>query len=361
MSERSVSKRAQPRGRAAGQGRARASWQATLRVLQAAAGVFASLSVGWLLAEGIFHVTGRPPALPAYLLAVVLSVLTAGSIATLVGRIRGDGRDGRVMFDDVLATLDRIARGDFDIHLDSDHSPFAEVVESVNRMAEGLGTLEQQRQDFVSNVSHEIHSPLTSISGFATLLREPTLDEPTRQHYVDIIVSECTRLSGLSDNLLRLSALDTAEVVRTPFQLDEQLRDVILLLEPQWSGKEIALELEASPTTMSADSDLLRQVWINVLNNAIKFTPAHGNIAVRVATDPAGAVSVSVRDSGIGISTADLPHVFERFYRADKARGVGGNGLGLALVKRIVELHGGRVDVVSALGEGTTVTVHLEK
>ncbi|MDR1264645.1 MAG: HAMP domain-containing histidine kinase [Propionibacteriaceae bacterium] len=260
-----------------------------------------------------------------------------------------------------MAALDRIAHGDFSVRLPADRRhPLIELIDSVNNLAAELGDLEAQRQGFISNVSHEIQSPLTSIGGFARLLRDPSLTLEAREHYLDIIEAETRRLSKLSDNLLRLSALETGALERQRYRLDEQLRDVILLLEPQWAAKDLDLELATDPsgTEIVADRDLLCQVWINLVQNAIKFTPATGWVRV-VLTPAADGWCCQVADSGPGIDPADRPHVFERFYRGDKARGGDGNGLGLALVKRVVELHSGRVDLASAPGAGTAVTVYL--
>lgn len=337
----------------------RSRWDGGGRAVLGVVGVFAALTIGWLEAWALFRLTGQPPALVGYLVAIVLGILTSGLVINAIARLRGQDRSGRAMFGDMLTALDRISQGDFDIHLDTDgRGPYTEVIESVNKLARELGTLEQQRQDFVSNVSHEIHSPLTSISGFADLLRDPGLDEPTRQHYLDIISAECRRLSGLSDNLLRLAALDDTVLSRVRLRLDDQLRDVILTLEPQWSAKDLSVELNAVEVEVDADAELLRQVWVNLVHNAVKFTPPGGRIRVAVRAEAAGAL-VEVTDTGIGIAAADLPHVFERFYRADKARAAGGNGLGLALAKRIVELHAGRLTVASTFGQGATFTVHL--
>ncbi len=339
--------------------RPKLTWPEIGRTLLATLAVFTALSVGWFEAQALFRLTGQPPPLVGFLIAVVLAILTTGLVVNVVSWLRGREMGERAMFAETLAALERISQGDFDVRIPSEgRGPYSEVVESVNKMARELGTLEQQRQDFVSNVSHEIHSPLTSISGFAGLLRDPGLDEPTRQHYLDIITAECRRLSGLSDNLLRLSALDDTVLTRARFRLDEQLRDVILTLEPQWSVKEMAVELDAVPVEVDADADLLRQVWVNLVHNAVKFTPPGGRVRVNVRVEAAGTV-VEVTDTGIGIAPADQPHVFERFYRADKARGAGGNGLGLALAKRIVELHAGRLTVTSTFGQGAAFAVRL--
>src|SRR5699024_9733183 len=166
-------------------------------------------------------------------------------------------------------------------------------------------------------------------------------------------------LSGLSDHLLRLSFLDDARLERRPFPLEEHVRSAVLALEPVWSAKDVRVELEAAPVHVQADADLLAQVWTNLVQNAVKFTPSGGRVQIRVTAELAGGARVQVIDAGIGISGDDLPHVFERFYRVDKARGVGGNGLGLALARRIIDLHHGRITVTSEPGRGTTFTADL--
>ena len=333
-------------------------WQVAGRVVLAVLAVLSAFTVGWLLAQLLFHFTGHPPALVAYLVAAVLGLVVGALASALFARVTGRG--DRHLLEDIRAALESIAQGNFDVHLDAAApGPFTEVVATVNQMAHNLGTLEQQRQDFVSNVSHEIQSPLTSISGFTDLLRDPDLDEAARQRYLDIVTSECRRLSGLSDNLLRLSALDDVRLECGPVQLDEHVRSAVLALEPVWSANHVHVELDAVPVRVRADGELLTQVWTNLVQNAVKFTPSGGRVQVRVTAEPAGAARVQVVDTGIGIAATDLPHVFERFYRADKARGSGGNGLGLALARRIIELHHGRITVTSQPGSGTTFTVQL--
>jgi signal transduction histidine kinase len=193
-------------------------------------------------------------------------------------------------------------------------------------------------------------------------LEEEGLPEEKRIHYANIIEAESRRLSSLSENLLKLSSLDDSKMQPASFlfRLDKQLETVALTLEPQWAAKNIRLEAELEKCTLAGDSDLLLQVWNNLLHNAIKFTPEGGLIAITQICEDSEAV-VTIRDTGVGIAAADQMHVFERFFKADKARdrSLGGNGLGLSIVKRIVDLHGGQVTVTSELGEGTAFTVIL--
>ncbi|OBZ07966.1 two-component sensor histidine kinase [Bacillus sp. FJAT-27264] len=270
----------------------------------------------------------------------------------------------RVFYKSIIEGLRRISTGDFNVVLakDKDYGEFGEIAESINKMASELGRMETMRQDFISNVSHEIQSPLTSIRGFTRALQSETLSPDTRRHYLDIIETESTRLSGLSDNLLKLSALESGNFPfeKQVYRLDKQLRNMILASEPQWLEKNIEVEAELANVEVYAVEDLISQVWTNLLHNSIKFTPDGGCIRVRMeAVDQ--VVQVEIRDSGIGISAEDLPRIFERFYKADKARSAsgGGSGLGLSLVNKIIEIHEGSVTATSRPGEGTAFVVSL--
>ncbi len=305
----------------------------------------------------------QPPALAAQVLNTLLGFCLLGLLMFGVGRVFQ--HEQRRWFDPIVEAIDRIAQGDFstrvDWHEGNDH-PLGALARSVNNMAAELNQLEQMRQEFVSDVSHEIQSPLTSIRGFARALREDDLSPETRQHYLSIIEAESVRLSKLSDNLLALASLDSAQVRLDPrpYRLDKQLRGLILACEPQWLDKGLDMDVALDEVTLTADEDLLSQVWINLLHNSIKFTPAEGCVRVTLRL-LAGGAEVVVADTGPGIAPEDQAHLFERFYKADKSRrrSEGGNGLGLSIVKKIVELHHGTVCVESQPGQGTCFTVAL--
>ena len=323
--------------------------------------VVVALCVGWYLAQWIFSWIGPLPGLVEFLLTVLLIIVLAGSIGALVMRLSGHQPDDpRTIAREVNDALDRISHGDFNVRVrEPARDPMMGLAASVNQMAQQLGDLERARQDFISSVSHEIQSPLTSISGFAALLREPGLDPATRDHYLEVIQSEARRVSALGDNLLRLTALEEESVPdRQAYRLDEQLRSVILSLEPQWMAKSLDVDLDVAELTLEADPEMMRQVWTNLVHNAIKYTAEGGRVTVLAAAE-GDAVVCEVTDSGIGIAPTDLPHIFERFFRADRSRTGGGNGLGLSLARRIVELHGGTLTVASQLGFGSTFRVHL--
>ncbi|MFE5322467.1 ATP-binding protein [Paenibacillus sp. NPDC056579] len=266
----------------------------------------------------------------------------------------------------MVAAIRKIARGDFNVTFTALHNrgPWGELSQSLNHMAVELNQMEQMRQEFISNVSHEIQSPLTSISGFARALRNEQLNPEERLHYLDIIETESKRLSKLSDNLLKLTSLESNHhpYEPKPYRLDKQLRRIVLACEPQWLDKAIDMDVDLEEVTVHADEDMLSQVWVNLINNCIKFTPDKGTIGIHLQRLADSAV-IRITDTGIGIAQEDLEHIFERFYKADKSRNrsgkSNGSGLGLSIVKKIVEMHHGSIQVQSRLGEGTTFTVTL--
>lgn len=296
---------------------------------------------------------------------MVLSV----AIATRLGssRIRA-GESG--VFGPIIEALERIARGDFSVRVDPDlnsRSPaqdwFGSLANSVNQMAVELDKMETMRQEFISNVSHEIQSPLTSIQGFARALHNDHLSGEERQHYLSIIEAETTRLSRLSDNLLKLTSLEADQVKfePRPYRLDKQVRNLILASEPQWTARALNMDVTLDEIAITADEDLLSQVWINLIHNSIKFTPEGGSVCVELHQHD-GMVELKVKDTGIGIPEEDQARIFERFYKADKSRTHAkdtGSGLGLSIVQKIVEMHHGSVAVQSELGQGAIFTVRM--
>lgn len=304
----------------------------------------------------------HPPALAVQIVNSFLGLFLTGTTIGIFGRFFRQRQLNA--FAPIIQALERIARGDFSIRLENEHEDglFSNLVTSVNKMALELGQMENMRQEFISNVSHEIQSPLTSIRGFALALEDDGLSPEARHHYLDIIKAESTRLSRLTDDLLKLASLDAEQVKFEPhaYRLDQQLRSLILTCEPQWREKSINMDVSLDELTITADEDLLSQVWLNLIHNGIKFTGQGGTIRVSLSQQ-SGHVQVSIADNGIGISGEDRVHIFERFYKADKSRtrSKEGSGLGLSIVKRIVELHKGEINVESEVGQGTTFTILL--
>ncbi|WP_152396101.1 sensor histidine kinase [Paenibacillus guangzhouensis] len=275
-------------------------------------------------------------------------------------------RKSEKTFNLVITALQRIAKGDFSAYINPQErvdDEFGQIITNINDMAVQLNELENMRQEFISNVSHEIQSPLTSIRGFARALQRTDLETDMRSHYLDIIETESVRLSKLSENLLKLTSLESKHhpFDPKPYRLDLQLKTTILACEPQWQEKQIEIEAEMPECIVTADEEMMSQVWINLIHNSIKFTPANGLITVRVEREQPnhGPVRVHITDTGIGMDAKAQKHIFERFYKADVSRNreIGGNGLGLSIVKRIIDMHEGSISVKSALGEGTTFTV----
>lgn len=261
----------------------------------------------------------------------------------------------------------RVAQGDFGVSLSSKGFPGiarAEEIESLiqnfNDMVKELRSVEYLRRDFVGNVSHELKSPVASIGGYARLLRYEGLSNEEHSEYVAAIEQQCRHLAHLSDNLLNLTRLESQEIapVNGRFLLSEQLRREVAAVGPLADKKGLALSVETTDIAIIGCEQLLAQVWQNLLQNAIKFTPTGGNICVKAARKGSD-VCVSVSDSGIGIDEEVQKSIFEKFYQVDKSRHTGGNGLGLALVKRIVDICGGAVAVSSHIGEGSTFTVTI--
>lgn len=258
----------------------------------------------------------------------------------------------------------KVAAGNFNITIHSkSKDEVGQLTSSFNDMTKQLATLDQMRSEFVNNVSHEIQSPLMSISGFTKALKSKKLNEEQRMHYLTIIEEESERLSRMGQNLLRLSSLQSEHpaVVLRKFRLDEQLRSTVIASEPQWKAKSLEIELELEEEVIiEADEDLLNQVWTNLLNNAVKFTPEGGHIQIFLQRSGQWAI-IRIADSGIGIAEEERKFIFVPFHKTDKSRdtAVKGNGLGLSIVKRIVDLHHGDITVGGALDEGTVMTVKL--
>ena len=276
---------------------------------------------------------------------MLLGMAFSGRIASPIARLR--------------KATQQVAQGDFTVRVAaSGRDELSCLMKNFNDMVEALARNEYLQKDFISNVSHELKTPIASILGFARLLQSEGLDEATRREYVDIIADESQRLSHLSQNLLRLSSLDRVPVTEAkPYALDEQLRRMVVQLEPTWESKAINWELDLSPTTVTAHEELLAEVWINLLANAIKFSSQDGVIQIICyATDQ---VYVEITDHGCGMDKDTMSRIFERFYQGDTSHSREGSGLGLCIVKKIIAQSGGEIHVRSTPGRGSTFRVAL--
>lgn len=289
---------------------------------------------------------------------VLLLVLLIGSLFIIlisryfVGSIRS-----------VTQASEQLATGDFSVRLPTERQDeVGRLMRSFNDLARALGNMDEVRESFVSNVSHEIQSPLTSIKGYASAIQDGLISIEDQPEYIDVIYREADRLSRLSNNLLKMASLDAEEhlVKLEHYRLDEQIRRITLFTEPLWQKKNIEIDLDLTKTYIYGDQDLLEQVWLNLIINAIKYNREDGEIHISIYKDEEQHV-IRVNDTGIGIEQSSIPYLFDRFYKVDQSRSEfsGGNGLGLSIAKKIILLHGGSIDVVSEKNVGTTFFVRL--
>ena len=268
----------------------------------------------------------------------------------------------------ILEALDRITKGDFSVRLagqyrTAKYDGFQEINHGINRLAQELSGVETLRSDFIANVSHEMKTPLAAVQNYAMLLRDPGLPPEKQQEYAAAIVQTTRRLSELVSNVLKLNKLENQQIypeART-FDLGENLAQCLLEFEAAWEEKRLVLDCSlADGIQVEADPELLRLVWTNLISNAVKFTPVGGSISVSLQAEGPWA-TVCVADTGCGMGPETGAHIFEKFYQGDTAHATQGNGLGLALVKRVVDITGGNIAVSSTLGKGSAFTVQVRR
>ncbi|AKL96016.1 heme sensor protein HssS [Clostridium aceticum] len=261
----------------------------------------------------------------------------------------------------LTAATQEVAKGNFDIQVvNKSCDEIGQLTQHFNKMTRELRNIEHLRKDFITNVSHEFKTPIASIQGFAKLLQKGNLSEMEREEYTNIIVEETTRLSNLSSNILKLSKLENQEILekKAVFSLDEQIRKSVLLLEYQWSKKNIEFDIHLDKVSYQGDEELLQQVWINLIDNAIKFSHSNSTINIQLKQIDE-IIKVKIIDQGIGMKKETMDRVFEKFYQGDKSHSHEGNGLGLPLVKRILDLYGGNICVESKPDQGAVFIVEL--
>ena len=293
--------------------------------------------------------------LPTALWLLISVIVLCVAISTLVGiRIIGPmTKLGKAM--------GKVARGDYKVKLDTEKglAEIRRMNESFNIMTRELEATEILQTDFVSNVSHEFKTPINAIEGYATLLQGA--DEDDRQIYTDKILYNTRRLSSLVGNILLLSKVDNRSIpaAKTKYRLDEQIRRCIVYLEPRWMAKNVKFDADMEQIEYTGQEELLAHVWNNLIENAIKFGPDHGRIRIGLYKSGENVV-FTIRDEGPGIKDEDKKHIFDRFYQADSSHRGEGNGLGLALVRRITDIEGGTVTADNAKEGGCIFTVTLK-
>ena len=261
----------------------------------------------------------------------------------------------------VIDATRQVAKGDFSVQVElKGIGELEDLSHSFNKMTRELSSIETLRGEFINNFSHEFKTPIVSVRGFAKLLKDKNLSEEAKQEYLDIIISEAERLASLSTNVLNLSKYDNIAIIadKADFRLDEQIRRAIVMLEPKWAAKGISVNVDLEEIVFNGQEDLTQQIWLNLLDNAIKFSHKGGNIDVKLSEDN-GVMHFSIQDDGIGMDAQTLERVFDKFYQGDASRAKAGNGLGLTIAKRITNLCEGSIEAKSEPGKGSTFMVSL--
>lgn len=256
---------------------------------------------------------------------------------------------------------DKIASGDYStrIHL-TGADELVQLSNQFNHMAEELGSVEMLRNDFVNNFSHEFKTPIVSIRGFAKMLKRDDLTAEERGEYLDIIINESERLAELSTNVLNLSKIEQQTILtdKKTYNVSEQIRLVIAMLHSKWKDKNITFDFDCGEIEIYANEELMKQVWINLLDNAIKFSPDGETIKIRIVKKVDGLL-FTIKDNGQGMSEETVSHIFDKFYQGDQSHTNIGNGLGLPIAKRIIDLHNGHISVYSDKNNGTSFHLDL--
>ena len=267
----------------------------------------------------------------------------------------------------ITEAAEKIMQGDFSARVPPIHGAgtdgFNQIGDAINKMAEELSGTETLRTDFIANVSHELKTPLAVMGNYATMLQTPGITEEEKKEYAKAISEAARRLAQLITNILKLSKLENQQIFpqKEEFDLGEQLCQSLLQFEDIWEQKGLNIETDIEDDVrIRSDAELLSLVWNNLISNAVKFTPDGGTIGVSLKTE-GDLLVVSVSDTGCGIQPEVGQHIFEKFYQGDTSHATQGNGLGLALVKRVVDILGGEIGVRSVLGQGTTFTVKCKR
>ena len=268
----------------------------------------------------------------------------------------------------IMAALDQVMQGDFTVQIPSvkefaGETGFNEIIKAINKMTAELAGTETLRTDFIANVSHELKTPLAVMGNYATMLQKPGLSEEDRVEYAKAISHSSRRLAALITNILKLNKLENQQIFPQldEYDLGEQLCENLLQFEEVWEKKNLNIETDIQDDVrIRSDAELLSLVWNNLISNAVKFTPEEGTIGVSLKTQ-GDLVIVQVRDTGCGIKPEVGQHIFEKFYQGDTSHATQGNGLGLALVKRVVDILNGEISVQSVYGQGSTFTVKFRR
>ncbi|HHU89430.1 MAG TPA: HAMP domain-containing histidine kinase [Clostridiaceae bacterium] len=293
---------------------------------------------------------------PVVLVFLLLVSLFIGTLIAILG-----GEYFLRSLHDLIEATKEVTAGNYNVKIKTGGTlEIDRLATYFNEMTTELASIEKLRNDFISNISHEFKTPIVSIRGFARRLKKSTLTEQQREEYLDIIIAETERLTRMSSNVMLLSKLENTEnfFEKSCYFLDEQIRKVILLLKPQIEKKCLELEINLESMQVIGNEEMMNHVWINLLENAVKFSPEGSTIEIILKSN-GNYAEVSISDEGIGMDDDTKKHIFEKFYQGDNSRITEGSGLGLSLVKRILQLCEGRIAVESTPGKGSRFTVSL--
>jgi signal transduction histidine kinase len=300
------------------------------------------------------HSTPQYALLFMLIFSLIVGTIAAGIMSQLV--LKSVNR--------LINQMNRLASGDFKTRLKygepiASHPAFREITDSFNQMAEELEHTEMLRGDFVNNFSHEFKTPIVSIAGFTKLLKRGNLSEEEKQEYLDIIEEESMRLSDMATNVLNMTKVENQTILTnvSSYNLSEQIRSCVLMLERRWTKKNIEFNLEFDEYEIRANEELMKQLWLNLIENAVKYSPEYGFVTIKIRSD---FYQVSIANAGDEIPKEKQKKIFEKFYQVDESHSTEGNGIGLAIVKNVAELHNGSVSVDSTNGI-TTFTVQIPK
>lgn len=322
-----------------------------------ASGVLTGLCFMFLFAIGIFPI----PHLATFLyplVALLVSIIIGTSISAVASE--------KILkpLNQLIKATKVVATGDFTIRVEeiNGYSELANLIRNFNHMVEELGSIEMFRNGFINDFSHEFKTPIVSIRGFAKQLQNDNLSPEKRKEYTEIIISESERLANMSANVLLLNKFENQQFItnKTEYELDEQIRDCVILLEKQWINKNIDINLDLEPIKIFNNQEMLSHLFINLIENSIKYSNDNGNIAIS-CIETVDSILFKISDDGKGMDENTQKRIFDKFFQGDKSHAIKGNGLGLSIVKRIVELCKGEIVVESEVNKGTSFTVKLPK
>lgn len=293
---------------------------------------------------------------------MVLPIMTL--IASIIIGVIVSACSSRIVLKNVrefITATDKLSKGDFSARLNIKRPPeFKVLSKNFNKMAEELGGIEVLRTDFINNFSHEFKTPIISIKGFAEILKDDELPKEEKNEYLDIIIEESKRLTSLATNVLNLSKIETQVILKDiqRFNMGEQIRQSILLLDSKFESKNILLDVNIQDCYINGNKEMLNQVWVNLLDNAIKFNNKNGMVSINMKREE-NNILITIIDTGVGINKEAINKIFDKFYQEDTSHATNGNGLGLSIVKKIIELHGGTIQCDSIVSKGTKFTVTI--